>query len=1468
MNLYFRFFNKEKSEYVKIDKNTTAVKTNLENFNLKVFELESHVDLKNVTETTLVIEKENKGLYYHFKTVSGEYDAYEKSFNFKDVKLSTEDISSKFKIVLEFKEGGITVFNTKENYKELFFKPSTEDFEIDIHDAKRIHDVFELQNENDVNLSFDISVSSETTNTTLQCRYWFDKNQESEGVGGFEPLGISNKSFSTPMNIIQFHENQTFLFIELKDVFGNIRKKKYRILAPRNTYSLFEIFNEPIVINSFETAFKIFVDYRNCSKIRPVINYFVEKTERSLVSEKVFGEAYYENNVFDVKLSDLFNINDLSSAAKFKLRFILNDYEESSSGDLEIVVDNKKPIIKLSNLDEENYALIVEDKNKEQVNGMIFDESLFFIGSENRKCSFDNVTDKVFIYSETSLKSIRFENGETPYLYSYGNYYLAEDKRCSFTISNDDGIVGSDKYSVIRHVPTNGNKHFYMIIDKNKLSNYEKNIIENQGGLLLKGPLSTLVTKQEFSKFSKFYILTVEVPNTVVDKYQFTLGIPEFEYDFSKFIYDSNVSCKLSQSKELIMDFTSTRIVFIASKNETSVMLFNSTKKLKNMKTYSVGEISFFALSKNNDEFFTTSDSVTFVDQHLNTLPFEKIHLVPKIVNEKGSSINIENFTMTEISNVDEKSYNISFDIPISEGENMFTMEVADGTSSSDNVSFILEKNTKVVEVKTQDSEMTDSEIFVDQDKTVHLVNNKDLCFVKLIVFNETRKEKASEKYILVNNGSKTEKHRILTKDGIRYVALYLSNNNEKTNYSITYDSYSDELMKITTTKQDNLFIKVEDSFIAGSNYYHLNYFKDEFSTVSIEHTNRQNFKCELHDKYVEITRIRNTNFIEDITLTITVNDRNGNYAHSTKSIKGKFYNETVISDYYVDKAINTGGKIDEPMFDLVIKSQDVENVLYMSVYDKAELNVYKRKKVAYYNSSEECYRFSGITSPITPSSILVNIHLKGEEQLVLEKAIFNNENIFYSKNTNKVLTTSSKTNDDIIFEFNTSEDDETYKSLEIYVNDVVISKKENVVISVNAPVIEKIKIEDLPLMSRIYCKFINSKGMISYSNNYNFDFNIKASKVSVSHNFDKMLLQTIEANTFYVGNFESKTIIVTAIDSLGNSTQRTLVKGDQILDIFKQGEIYKVKLSIKDKNALRTFYQGTIQVYNEISDIIELKDTLFERIKYNKTVTLKNESLINSNELNCFLSHYVNGNLVKSYPPIINSKEISFKITKMSGINKLIFNYNNEKLDISTFEFKATTYEEKAIYDIKINNNVIYSKSGKEYILTEPADVVMKTKGLRYLYIKSEPMGRVIEKTVADNFVCRIDKSWIPCTINAADEYKQPVKLEEISIKKIKNNIFSFKIGSNIARSTSKMTFNLSQSNPVFKENRYKCKIGYYMFHKFYSYANSFASSIGKADWFKLEKVERNNIIKEITCGVFDEAEIKKIIRKYLGGN
>lgn len=1468
MNMYFNFFDKKNNEYIKADNTITSLKTNLENFNLKVFELESTIDLKNVTETTLVIEKENKGTFFHYKTVSAVYDSYEKSFNFKDIKMTTEGVSSTFRVVLEFKENGIVILNTKEKPKLIYFKPNTEEFDVDVHDAKRIHDSFELQNENDENIIFDIELDVESKSTTSQYRYWFDHRENSTSDKQFESMGVNVRSFTEPKLKEYFRENSTFLHVEVKDVFGNVRVKKVRILAPGNTFSLFEIFNEPISINSFSSLMKLFIDYRNANNITPVIKYTYNKTEKVITSSNKIGEVFYNKNVLDFKLSDHFDSSIMSETNRLTLHFIVNGNKDSLSSELTVVFDNKKPLIKLSNLDEENYRLIVDDASEQQINGMVFDDSLFYIGSENRKCGFENITNKILIYSNRNLTAISFENGENAYLYKYGNYYLSEDRGGAFNLFEDGVHLQPTQYQFIRNDSKINKKHFYMMLDKGKLSNYEKNIIENQGGLKIKGPLGQEIFEQEFIRFSNYYVIKAYVFPEKNRSFGFTLGIEDFEYDFSKYIYDSNVSANMNMFKEINLDFLESQFIFMASSSKNNVIVFDANKKLKQMETNVLDEISFFPLSKKNGEYFTTTESVTFIEQYLNTLPYEKIHLTPKVTDENGVDIQLNNFTMAEIPSNEDKSYNIALNVPVKEGENFYTLTMSDSTNLTENVNFIIEKNTKDVEFDVQESEMLDSEIF-KKDDVVFLVNNKDLCFVKVLLFNETRKQKASDKYIIVKNGLTTEKHKVQTNNGVRFVALYLSNNYEETEYTISYDEYSSDLLKIRTKKQDGLFLKVEDNFIVGSNSYHLNYTKDDFSSVSIEYTNRQNFRCELYDQYVEIQRLKNTNFMEELQITFTANDKNGNYPHATKAVTGKFYNETIVTDYEIVGANNVMGKLDEPTFDLIVKSQDVSNILYVALYDEAELNVFNRKKTSYYDSNENHFKFSNITTPIKPSSIKLHFYIKGDEGLVLERDLFLDQKIYYSKDKNKVLISASETNDEVHINYNTSDFNEVYKKLEIFVGEKVIVSKEDVEISTVIPHIEKLKILDLPLESTIYSRLVDKKGMVSYSNMFSFDFNIKKTNISIVHNFNKKIIDVTSANTLSLGNFENKVIEIVAIDSYGNKKSKDLKIGEQFVDLFEAGNVYKVQLNIKDKNAKRQFYQNTIQVYEKISDLLELRNNFFEKIKLNRTVSVRNNSVLDDKELNCYLAHYVNGNYVKAYSPSYVNKNIEFLITKYIGKNKLIFHYNNERLDISEFTYSSPPINEQKIYDLKVDRNVIYAQTKNEIILTDPAEVSLKTKGLGHLLIKSTPMGRVITKTVADNFTCRINEAWIPCTITAMDTNGKPSYVEELSIKKIQSNVFTFKmLEKKNEKKIVRMSFSLKQEAPKFVTNTFRNKIEYYEFHPFLSFADSYARSIGNTEWFKLEKLHRNTIIKNITNGILDIEEIKKIIKIKIGGN
>jgi hypothetical protein len=169
--------------------------------------------------------------------------------------------------------------------------------------------------------------------------------------------------------------------------------------------------------------------------------------------------------------------------------------------------------------------------------------------------------------------------------------------------------------------------------------------------------------------------------------------------------------------------------------------------------------------------------------------------------------------------------------------------------------------------------------------------------------------------------------------------------------------------------------------------------------------------------------------------------------------------------------------------------------------------------------------------------------------------------------------------------------------------------------------------------------------------------------------------------------------------------------------------------------------------------------------------------------------------------------------------------------------------------------------------VLSEPSDITLKTAGVRYLLIKSETLGKTLEKSVSDTFECRLSKHWIPCEIVALAEDKTQMDIPKIEFKLVKENSFSFRIETNKAKTKDKILFNLEKFKPKFKITTMNGKIQYYNFHKLFSYSNSFAKSIGNVNWLKLEKLERNNIIKSTTCGILQEDSAKAEIRKLIGG-
>ncbi|MGL6100099.1 MAG: hypothetical protein ACRC0G_10820, partial [Fusobacteriaceae bacterium] len=142
-----------------------------------------------------------------------------------------------------------------------------------------------------------------------------------------------------------------------------------------------------------------------------------------------------------------------------------------------------------------------------------------------------------------------------------------------------------------------------------------------------------------------------------------------------------------------------------------------------------------------------------------------------------------------------------------------------------------------------------------------------------------------------------------------------------------------------------------------------------------------------------------------------------------------------------------------------------------------------------------------------------------------------------------------------------------------------------------------------------------------------------------------------------------------------------------------------------------------------------------------------------------------------------------------------------------------------------------------------------------------------VMEKTVADNFTCRIRSSWLPCEIESFDENEEKINIPIVKLKLLTSNKFIYKNKQNKKQEKTVMKIKITSPATKVIVNSFKCKLEFYNFHMFYQYSNAVAKFCGNRKWLELEKIERNNIIKQITAGVLEENENKKIIKKFIGG-
>ncbi|MGL5711528.1 MAG: hypothetical protein ACRCX2_00795, partial [Paraclostridium sp.] len=1464
MNYYFNFFNDTKKEYFKADRNNSNIKTNLSNFNLKIYYNETGVRPDKVTDFKLVLERENNGVFYHYKKLDALLDSYEMTLNFTNCKLDSNEFSNdKFKIYLMLYENGIPVYSGENSAIFVTLKTKGDEFYIDVNNTKKIDDVFEIQNSSEVLTEIDLTIKTYDQATSNNLLYYCNiSHEETIKMGTYEVLGVNEKNVKVAITPTTFLNNETYIHIAIKDIFGNVNYKKYKLLALGNNFSSFEIFSDDIIIGDLDGAIDLYIDFRNVAAITPVITYKENNTEVKEVAVEQIGTYNLEGGRLSFIPSEYFNFKSIMEYKNVAyLSFYLNGNKELETKSVALLYDDKSPVVKISNLDENNYGLTRNDSDYFKINGSFMEDNLFFIGRESKKCDFLEMQHTLIISSTKELVYAEFTTSsgvERVNLQKYGDAYVCQSLSESFLVYDDKGVQATHD-SFINDYASNGTKKLFLVFEKEKMSNYERNIIDNQGGLKLKGPASLESTGQKFIDFQRYFIIDVTFPQGKVGKFSFDVGIEGFEYSFLKHCLKNNVSSEISDIKELEIGFVSTRIVSINTTSDISVIKFNDLKVTGEYNFFKLNEISFKPLSLMENEFFSTSENVSFFDDYLNAKNYENIHTMPILRIDNNVNVDYKNFRLSKSSMLTDgvdNNYGFEMDCPISDGINNFILNFQDITGKESLTSFTIEKNHKDVEFTIDKQSMKGSEI-VDNNFGYTLTNNKDKSFIKIIVNNETKKQKEKERYIITKSGDKVLKHKIVNDKGVSICTFSLDNAHGGVTHSVFYETLDDKKFDLLLVKKDDLTLSVESEFISGSNNYFLEFEKDPFAKIDLDYNNKDKFICSLNDNFVEIIRINNDNFMEEIELSLKAYDHNGNFEIKTKTIKGVFYNDSILVGYEIQKNFLDNGQLIYPMFNLEIKTYSRDVIDYISYHDNYEIDVFRRKKIAIYDSEKEVYIIEGIVAPISEVALTINFHLKNND-LIIRREIFETDKIMLKTETNEFLTSCNKIDNELEFNIRSSTGKTELLELSIIANDKVVSNFENVTFENEFDnKTFKLNIDGYSNYNLFYIRFVTKRGKVIYSKMIEYNFSRTNIKFKNFIDDDLLIVDKNDAKTLNI-SFKEKTgkLKLEITNTYEITKDIEIFDGVNILEDFENG-IYNMKTFYIDSNNRKQLSKYKMQVFDKYGDHIELENRAFETIKKVCNFTIRNNSLIPNDKLSSFISLYINGNFVKNYFPKYVNGKMEFNFEKREGKVDIFYQDKYCSLKLSSFEHRESISSNPKVYNIGTVNNEMFTKDGNVIRMVEFVDLLFQTKNVDNIKIVSKKFGRISERRVSDNFRTVISKIHMPCDVYFYNKDGKKLFEEPLMITEYEKIIYSFKIkNTENPRGNKPTRLTLDLNKYVLKRNisKLNIKFKHENNHVMYNTFKSIAIMQQCKWWLELDKGRRNEIIKEINNKAYSE--------------
>lgn len=1426
MKYYLNFYKDNDNFMVKADEYDNNVKTNFEEFNALVF-LEEKVEHNKITDYKLIIEKEENGNYNYMSSFSGKYNYNDGTVEFLKCNFKKSlSTNANFIVYIELYEGGIRVFNGKDRHLKVILRKECVDFKIDVEGSKNILDVFEIEDEFLESLNIKITSQEESKFNTFMYYLEINKN-ESVTPNTFKPFGNKEIELIEIITPEMFLNNETYIHVFLKDSFNNTKYKKFHLVTKNSKFTCFEIKDEIKKIRNVTENISVFFEERSVEYLNPVIQY---NQNIQIKSETKIGLLNKRNGYFDMKLSDYFtDINDIENCQLF---FTING-SNILSNPVYIDIDNKEPKIFFNNLDEDNYMIVRDETENVNLTGVIEDKNFFYVGNGSIKCDFEDIGYNLIVRGNNFDKVV-INGSECIYIKGEEYSYVLSD-----TYGTPEFFLNNESITLeyIDDYEENG-KVVFVIFDSTELSTYENNIISTQGNLKLK---NDKITKQQFFKIcNKYIIKAIFGADTTTDE-RVDLGIDNFDYSFLRKLESKNVSCELTGDKKFIMDFTSTRLVFL-SKLKDELIKYNKTRILSKREGFHLEGLTVFPISLKPTENFTTKNNVVYIDNKYNEKNKEDIY------GEIGLTLNetpavIKNLIMERVN---ESSFMFSFYTSIKDGINMFSTTIYDENGNMNQNSFVIEKTNKSIKL---DFEKENKNYNILEKETYNEVTtNKDKFTVKVYVLNETYKQKNQDNYIGVHNGSYEKKYKIFNDRDNRVALIELEGKDEEKRYEVYYINGENKDI-VYTLKKDFIKIYTEKDIVTGLKEYYLYIEKDEFIKINTENSN-SNLKVEYEkDKErLKISRLNDERVIENDIIKIFAFDENGVFKPYKHEVNVEFYNDNILNNFRIDEISLIDDKIFNPKFNLkfnILSPDDVKRVYY---YDELENDILLREKE--YVLENGTYIIKDITTPL--ESAEKYIYIIFQNGVEIRKEILKDTDITLHLIENPFKTAYSKDNESITFKI--KNDNKNPKDTNI----IIRYDNKNVIKKTLFSPYQTIEFKIENLVQKDY------NFEILYEENRKIykieDLFISLQKNNIDFEIEKLPILSIfslnEPKIFTVNTKEDHSKIKIKTVSDRREIKEFSIINKKIDFQFNDKGVYEIYVYYQDKNNQKLLKTYIMQIYIDKKDYLDFNLENFEKFSFISSVLIKNKSIIQTENIMASVEYHLNSKAKKTIFPKINNEEMLFILPKEVGRNEYFYKDTNGSFKLSDINIKKMIINATHKFEIPGDKNEIYQKIENDYIFESKTDVTFAVGELNKIEVYSYNTRRTSVQYVMGRSETKINSILLPCKITAYN--KDDFKVEEVNLLINEVSKVSFRL---VKSKTVKVSFEnkLTRDSFIMLKDTLNIPIKHKKKHRLYHEYVGIAVYHQVKEWLALTVEERNEVLILLDNKAYDKTSVKK---------